>query len=505
MFQKNTNFFTKMIIISHYSKIFFSHIIKIKASFLKIFFYFICNNIKYPNTMNTGKVIEINGSIVIARFEELPKINSKLIANGVVFEVVEQFDGDKVRAIALNSTVGLENNCDIVDTKKIIEIPVGDELLGRMMNIFGDGIDNKGEIKCSEYKPIYNKPPKITDQSITKRMYNSGIKIIDLLSPIEDGGKAGLFGGAGVGKTVLISEFIHNMALNYNGVSIFCGIGERSREGNDLYYEMQSAGVLDKMIMYFGQMNEPSGTRFKIAHSALTCAEYFRDEKKQNVLLLIDNIFRFVQAGNEVAGLMDRIPSHVGYQSTLASEIAELEERITSNKSNSITSIQAVYVPADDFTDPSATHIFSHLSATINLSRKRAGQKLYPAVDPLVSTSSILTPSIVSKAHYECAKNVRKVLAEYEELKNMIAMLGLEELSIQDRIIVARARKIERFLTQPFFTTKQFTNLDGKFVPIERTIEGCNRILNGDYDSVPEQAFLMIGDIDEVNTGDANG
>ena len=291
---------------------------------------------------------------------------------------------------------------------------------------------------------------------------------------------------------------IHNMALNYDGISVFCGVGERSREGNDLYYEMQDAGVLDKTVMFFGQMNEPSGTRLRVAYSALTAAEYFRDEKKQNVLLMIDNIFRFVQAGNEVSGLMNRIPSHVGYQPTLASDIAELEERISGTKYASVTSIQAVYVPADDFSDPSATHIFSHLSATVSLSRKRASQKLYPAMDPLNSTSNILSPTIVSKEHYECAKSVRKILAEYESLKNMIAMLGLEELSIKDRTTVARARKLERYLTQPFFTTTQFTGLDVKFVPIDTTIKDCNMILNGDLDDISEQELFMIGSLSDI-------
>lgn len=447
---------------------------------------------------NIGKIIGISGSVVKSKFNILPKINNKLISGNVILEVIELLDNNVVKAVALNSTLGLEINSEIEDTGEPIKIPVGSCLLGRMLNIFGEPIDGKGELKSDTKMSIHQKPINILKQKTTREIFNTGIKIIDLLAPLEYGGKAGLFGGAGVGKTVLITEMINNMALNYKGTSIFCGVGERCREGNDLYHEMQDAGVLDKTIMFFGQMNEPSGTRFRVAHSALTVAEYFRDIKKQNVLLLIDNIFRFVQAGNEISGLMDRIPSHVGYQSTLASDIAELQERIAGTDEASVTSIQAVYVPADDFTDPSATHIFSHLSTTIALSRKRASQKLYPAVDPLASNSNILNPSIVTKEHYDCAKNVRNILAEYEDLKSMIAMLGLEELSPKDRLTVARARKLERFLTQPFFTTKQFTNIDGKFVPLEKTIEGCNRIINGEFDNYTEQSLYMIGTIDEA-------
>ena len=450
--------------------------------------------------MNKGIITGINGSVIIAKFDDkLPKIFSKLVAGDVVAEVLEQMENNEVKAVALNSTLDLVYGNDIIDTEEEIKIPVGDEIKGRMMNVFGSPIDNMGSIKTCSNVSIHQKPIALLEHNTERKMYNTGIKIIDLLAPLEYGGKAGLFGGAGVGKTVLITEMIHNMALNYDGTSIFCGVGERSREGNDLYYEMQEAGVLDKTVMYFGQMNEPSGTRFRIAHTALTAAEYFRDVKKQNVLLLIDNIFRFVQAGNEIAGLMDRIPSHVGYQSTLATDIAELQERIAGTKEASVTAIEAVYVPADDFTDPSATHIFSHLSATISLSRRRAGQKLYPAVDPLTSVSNILTPNIVSQEHYDCAKNVRKILAQYEELKNMIAMLGLEELSVKDRLIVSRARKLERYLTQPFFTTTQFTGLEGKFIPIETTIKDCNRIMDGEFDDVSEQVFFMVGAIDDIN------
>ena len=448
--------------------------------------------------MNKGYISSINGSVIQAKFDELPKIHNKLTAKNIVIEVLELLDNNEIKGVALNSVSGLSLNDEVVDTGETIKVPVGDELLGRMLNVFGEPIDNKGDITSSNFASIHQKPIKLFQHNTNQEIFKTGIKIIDLLCPLEAGGKAGLFGGAGVGKTVLITEMINNMGLSYSGVSIFCGIGERSREGEELYNEMVDSGVLDKTVMIFGQMNEPSGTRFRVGHTSLTIAEYFRDVKKQNVLLLIDNIFRFVQAGNEVSSLMGRIPSHVGYQSTLASDIAALEERISGTKEASLTSIQAVYVPADDFTDPSATHIFSHLSASVVLSRKRASQSLYPAVDPLQSSSNMLSPTIVSKEHYECARNVKKILAEYEDLKNIIAMLGLEELSTKDRKTVARARKIERFLTQPFFTTTQFTNIPGVFVPVEKTIEGCNRILNGDYDEYPEQAFFMIGDIDQV-------
>lgn len=448
--------------------------------------------------MNKGFISSINGSVIKAKFEELPSIHNKLVSGNVIIEVLELANKNEVIGVALNSTSGLSLSDEIVDTGEMIKVPVGDELLGRMVNVFGQAIDNKGEIKTENMASIHQKPIDLFNHPTKQEIFKTGIKIIDLLCPLESGGKAGLFGGAGVGKTVLITEMINNMGLNYSGVSIFCGIGERSREGEELYNEMVNAGVLDKTIMVFGQMNEPSGTRFRVGHTALTIAEYFRDTKKQDVLLLVDNIFRFVQAGNEVSSLIGRIPSHVGYQSTLASDIAELQERISGTKEASVTSIQAVYVPADDFTDPSATHLFSHLSASVVLSRKRASQSLYPAVDPLQSSSSMLTETIISKEHYECAKNVKKILSEYEDLKNIIAMLGLEELSIKDRRTVARARKLEKFLTQPFFTTTQFTNIPGVFVPIEKTIEGCNAIINGDYDDYPEQAFYMIGDISQV-------
>ncbi|MFC1659809.1 F0F1 ATP synthase subunit beta [Pseudomonadota bacterium] len=449
-----------------------------------------------------GYVSAVNSSVVDLYFKDgLPTLHNKVFAgkdNEVVVEVVNHLDANHARGIAINSTEGLALKDPVIDTGAPITVPVGEELLGRIVNVLGDPIDGKGKVLAKEYRSIHQKPISIMDHNTKRSVFSSGIKIVDLLCPLEYGGKAGLFGGAGVGKTVLITEMINNMALNYNGTSIFCGVGERCREAESLYREMVEAGVMDKTLMVFGQMNEPSGARFRVGHTALTTAEYFRDEMNRDVLLLIDNIFRFVQAGSEVSGLMGRIPSHVGYQSTLATEIAELQERIAGTKMASVTSIQAVYVPADDFTDPSATHIFSHLSSSVVLSRRRATQSLYPAVDPLASSSNMLTPTIVSEEHYECSKNVRKMLSEYEDLKNIIAMLGLEELSASDRKIVARARRLERFLTQPFFTTVHFTGMQGKFVPIEETIKGCNMIMNGELDDLPERAFYMIGSIDEV-------
>jgi len=449
---------------------------------------------------NRGKITSVNSSVIIASFNDnLPKLHNKIISGKVIAEVIQQINDKEIRAIALNSTQGLCLNDVVVDTGGPLEVPVGEELLGRIVNVFGEPIDGKGEIKTAQTRSIHQKPINLSEHTTTQSVFRSGIKVVDLLCPLEYGGKAGLFGGAGVGKTVLITEMINNVALSYKGTSIFCGVGERCREAEELYTEMVEAGVMEKTIMFFGQMNEPSGARFRVGHSALTVAEYFRDVKKKDVLLLVDNIFRFVQAGCEVSGLMGRIPSHVGYQSTLASDVAELQERICGTKDASVTSIQAVYVPADDFTDPSATHLFSHLSASVVLSRKRATQSLYPAVDPLNSSSNMLTPTVVSKEHYDCAKNVKRVLSEYEDLKNIIAMLGLEELSAKDRKTVARARRLERFLTQPFFTTTQFTGLPGVFVPIEKTIDGCNRIIEGEFDDIPEQAFYMIGAIEELN------
>jgi F-type H+-transporting ATPase subunit beta len=367
-----------------------------------------------------------------------------------------------------------------------------------MLNVFGEPIDDLPALHDIEYRPIHCKGVPLSRRGVHAEIFETGLKAIDLLCPLERGGKAGLFGGAGVGKTVLITEMIHNMVGKYSGVSLFCGIGERCREAEELYREMQSAGVLDKTIMVFGQMNEAPGVRFLVGHAAMTIAEYFRDDLHQDVLVLIDNIFRFVQAGSEVSGLLGRIPSRVGYQPTLGTELAELEERISSTTTASITSVQAVYVPADDFTDPAATHTFAHLSASIVLSRKRASQGLYPALDPLQSTSKMLTESVVGHRHYRIATEVRHAFAEYEELKDIIAMLGLEELSETDRQTVARARRLERFLTQPFFSTEAFTGKLGRYVSLEQTLDGCERILRGEFGTESESAFYMIGAIDEI-------
>ncbi len=456
-------------------------------------------------TEGKGNIVAVNGSVVDIRFaSHLPALHTKVLAGGeneIVLEVASHLSETVVRAIALTPTSGIARGDEAVSTGQPLLMPVGDALLGRMLNVFGEPIDFNGPLPGDvERLPIYAAPVPLSRRTVKPEIFETGIKIIDLLTPLEKGGKAGLFGGAGVGKTVLITEMINNMVGLYEGVSLFCGIGERCREAEELYRDMEKAEVLHKTAMVFGQMNEPSGARFKVGHAALTVAEYFRDAKRQDVLLLIDNIFRFIQAGSEVSGLMGRIPSHVGYQPTLATELAELEERICSTTSGSITSVQAVYVPADDFTDPAASHTFSHLSASVVLSRKRASQGFYPSVDPLGSNSSMLAPDLVSPAHYETVHEVRKVLSEYEDLKDIIAMLGLEELSEADRRTVAVARRLERFFTQPFFTTTQFTGLEGKLVPLAKTIEGCQRILAGEFLDVAEQSLYMIGDIDEVKS-----
>jgi len=404
-----------------------------------------------------------------------------------------------VRGLALNAEHRLALGMRVVDTGGPITVPVGKGLLGRMLNMFGETIDDGPPLEEMPRRSIHRRPVPLARRSVTSEIFATGIKAIDLLCPLERGGKAGLFGGAGVGKTVLITEMIHNMVGKYEGVSLFCGIGERCREAEDLYREMQETGVLDQTVLMFGQMNESPGVRFRVGHSAMTIAEYFRDDAKQDVLLLIDNVFRFVQAGAEVSGLLGRIPSRVGYQPTLGTELAALEERIASTASGAITSIQAVYVPADDFTDPAATHIFAHLSASIVLSRKRASQGLYPAIDPLQSNAKMLTPGIVGRRHYRIAADVRETLAEYEELKDIIAMLGLEELSEKDRKAVRRARRLERFLTQPFFTTEAFTGKAGKLVDLEDTLDGCERILKDELADLPERAFYMIGGLDELD------
>lgn len=459
-------------------------------------------NSKKPSLkVNKGKIIAIRGSVLdIQFFDRIAEVHNLLQCKKVFIETVLHLDAKTVRGIALNPTQGLKRGDEVVDCGVPLSVPVNKKLLGRIFNIFGETIDEKErlDIPPSEKRSIYKESVPLAGRSTKIGIFETGIKAIDVLAPLERGEKAGLFGGAGVGKTVLIMEMIHNMVVGYQGVSLFCGIGERSREGEELYREMKEAGVLDRAVMIFAQMNEQPGARFRVGHAALTMAEYFRDEEKQDVLLLIDNIFRFVQAGSEVSGLLGELPSRVGYQPTLASEIADLEERISSSATGSITSIQAVYVPADDFTDPAAVHTFSHLSASIVLSRQRASQGLYPAVDPLKSNSSILTPAVVGERHYQIARQIKQTLSEYEELKDIIAMLGLEELSKEDQKVVNRARRLERFLTQPFVTTEQFTGNKGRRVSLPEALEGCERILNDEFYDYPESSLYMIGAINEV-------
>ncbi len=451
-----------------------------------------------------GKIISVRGSVVDALFPgRVPPLHTKLEAGpekSVIIEVVSHQKGKVARGIAITPTAGLRRGDPVTDSGDMIRVPVGNQTLGRMFNVFGETIDEKEEITDAEKRGIHQASASISRRVTSTEIFETGIKAIDLLTPLERGGKAGLFGGAGVGKTVLITELINNTVGKHEGVSIFCGIGERSREAEELYRDIQEAGVLDNTVMVFGQMNEPPGARYLVGHSALTMAEYFRDEAKQDVLLLIDNIFRFVQAGSEVSGLLGKMPSRVGYQPTLATEIAALQERISNTATGAITSIQAVYVPADDFTDPSATHTFAHLSASIILSRKRASEGLYPAVDPLRSWSKMLTPLVVGERHYRVAQEVRRNLAEYEELKDIIAMLGLEELSQDDRQVVNRARRLERFLTQPFVTTEQFTGISGKVTDLEDALDGCERILNDEFYERSESDLYMLGRIDEIKS-----
>lgn len=451
----------------------------------------------------SGRVVSIRGSVVDAVFtERLPEIHEMLAGRSgeVRIEVISQPNESTVRGIALTPTRGLARGDKLVASGGPLQVPVGGSLLGRMLNVFGEPIDGKGTLTADSLKrrSVHQQPPALMERSTRSEIFETGMKAIDLLVPLERGGKAGLFGGAGVGKTVLITELIHNVVGSHHGVSLFCGIGERCREAEELYREMQQTGVLDNTVLVFSQMNEPPGARFRVGHTALTMAEYFRDDRQQNVLLLIDNIFRFVQAGTEVSGLMGELPSRVGYQPTLASDIAELEERICTTRSGAITSVQAVYVPADDFTDPAAVHTFAHLSASIVLSRKRASEGLYPAIDPLQSSSNMLLPSIVGAKHYSVAQAVRQTLAQYEELKDIIAMLGLEELSRDDRQVVSRARRLERFLTQPFFSTEQFTGTPGRSVSLPEAISGCERILNDEFNTRPERSLYMIGSVDEA-------
>ena len=463
------------------------------------------NGSKAPNF---GRVVSVRGSVVDVCFESrLPAIHTILKAGEmgvIVIEVLAQRDARHVRGIALTPTQGLARGMTVEDTGSPLEAPVGEAILSRMFDVFGNTIDREGPLAAVQWRSVHRAPPPLSRRSTKSEIFETGIKAIDVLVPLERGGKAGLFGGAGVGKTVLLTEMIHNMIGHQEGVSIFCGIGERCREGEELYREMKAAGVLPKMVMLFGQMNEPPGSRFRIGHAALTMAEYFRDDEHRDVLLLIDNIFRFIQAGMEVSGLMGQMPSRLGYQPTMGTELSGLEERIANTDTGAITSLQAVYVPADDFTDPAAVHTFSHLSASIVLSRKRASEGLYPAIDPLQSSSKMATPGIVGERHYALAQEIRRTLAQYAELKDIIAMLGLEQLAPEDRNIVTRARRLERFLTQPFFTTEQFTGLTGKLVSLKDALDGCERILHDEFKDYPESALYMIGTINEATASPPN-
>ncbi len=454
------------------------------------------------SSANLGAVASVRGSVVDVRFDgPLPPIYSVLRAgaeNKIVIEVLAQSDARHVRGIALTPTQGLARGMVVTDTGGPLKAPVGKAILSRMFDVFGNAIDRQPSPTEVQWRSVHRAPPPLARRSTKSEIFETGIKVIDVLVPLERGGKAGLFGGAGVGKTVLLTEMIHNMIGHQQGVSIFCGIGERCREGEELYREMKAAGVLPNMVMIFGQMNEPPGSRFRVGHTALTMAEYFRDDEHRDVLLLIDNIFRFIQAGMEVSGLMGQMPSRLGYQPTMGTELSGLEERIANTDTGAITSIQAVYVPADDFTDPAAVHTFSHLSASIVLSRKRASEGLFPAIDPLQSSSKMATPGIVGERHYALAQEIRRTLAQYGELKDIIAMLGLEQLSPEDRKVVVRARLLERFLTQPFFTTEQFTGLTGKLVSLKDALDGCERILHDEFKDYPESGLYMIGAISEA-------
>lgn len=450
----------------------------------------------------SGVVVSVRGSVIEIDFpQRAPELHTELRIDGrqaIIIEAVAHLDRRTVQGIALTPTRGLARGAPVRSTGRPLMTPVGDETLGRLFNVLGATIDDEPAIEFPNWQPLRRPPVALVRQLAGSQTFATGIKAIDLLAPLERGGKAGLFGGAGVGKTVLVMEMIHNVVGQHAGVSVFCGIGERVREAEQLYREIQEAGVLDDTVLVFGQMDEPPGARFRVGHAALTMAEYFRDEAKRDVLLLMDNIFRFVQAGSEVSGLMGRLPSRMGYQPTLASELAELQERICSTTSGAITSVQAVYVPADDFTDPAIVHTFTHLSSSVILSRQRASQGLYPAINPLDSGSKMLAAHIVGERHYRVAQAVRETLAIYEDLKDIIAMLGLEELSQSDRRLVNRARRLERFLTQPFYATEQFTGIPGKMVSREEAVAGCERILNDEFYERPEQDLYMIGSIDEA-------
>ena len=453
---------------------------------------------------NVGKIVQVIGAVLDIKFSggHMPALNNAIeIHDGdrkIVAEVSKHLGDDVVKCIAMSSTDGLKRGMDAIDTGKPISVPVGRETLGRMFNVVGEPIDDKPMPTTEEMWPIHRKAPSFAQQATSAEMLETGIKAVDLLCPYSKGGKIGLFGGAGVGKTVLIMELITNIATEHGGYSVFSGVGERTREGNDLYYEMQESGVIDKTALVFGQMNEPPGARMRIALTGLTMAEYFRDKENQDVLLFIDNIFRFVQAGSEVSALLGRMPSAVGYQPTLANELGALEERITSTKNGSITSVQAVYVPADDLTDPAPATTFAHLDATTVLSRAIVELGIYPAVDPLESTSRILDPAIVGQEHYEVARGVQATLQKYNELQDIISILGMDELSEEDKVTVSRARKIQRFLSQPFHVAEVFSGIPGVYVPVEETVRGFKEILEGKHDDIPESCFLNAGTIDEV-------
>jgi F-type H+-transporting ATPase subunit beta len=467
-------------------------------------------------TRNVGRIEEIQGVVIEAVFpDKLPEINYAIVikrdknpnedeklasdtSSDLVCEVQQHLGDDRVRAVAMDSTDGLSRGMEVIDTGGPITVPVGDATLGRIFNLLGETIDQGEKLEVKERWPIHRSAPTVEDLTPTTEMFETGIKVVDLLAPYAQGGKVGLFGGAGVGKTVLIQELINNLAQEHGGLSAFCGVGERSREGNDLWLEMKESGVIDKTMLVFGQMNEPPGARMRVALTGLTMAEYFRDERGQDVLLFIDNIFRFVQAGSEVSALLGRMPSQVGYQPTLESEMGQLQERITSTRNGSVTSVQAIYVPADDLTDPAPASVFAHLNATTVLSRSISEKGIYPAVDPLDSTSTILKPEIVGEEHYNVANEVKNVLQRYRELQDIIAILGIDELSDEDRVLVQRARKIERFLSQPFHVAEQFTGTTGAYVSIGDTVRSFREILNGEHDDLPESAFLLKGKIEDV-------
>jgi len=454
--------------------------------------------------MNQGHISQVIGPVIDVDFtKKLPEIYHALkleTPNGqeLTLEVQQHLGSGRVRTIALGPTDGLKRGTPVTDTGEPISVPVGDATLGRIFNVTGQAIDDLGSVDSKDFSPIHKPAPSLVEQDTSQQMLETGIKVIDLIAPFAKGGKVAAFGGAGVGKTVIIQELIRNIAEEHSGHAVFVGVGERTREGNDLYREMQSAGVLPNTVMAFGQMNEPPGSRLRVALTGLTFAEYFRDQRGEDVLLFIDNIFRFSQAGSEVSALLGRIPSAVGYQPNLASEMAALQERITSTKTGSITSFQAVFVPADDYTDPAPVTTFSHLDSTISLDRSLTEQGLYPAVDPLASNSNILNPDILGQSHFDAAMGVKRVLQRYKELQDIIAILGIDELSDEDKLIVSRARKIQRFLTQPFFVAEQFTGTPGTYVSITETVRGFNEILAGKHDSLPEQAFYMVGTIDEA-------